>query len=189
MNKTSNHLVWIDLEMTGLDPEKDQILEIATIITDSELNIIAEGPNLALFRGEETLKLMDDWNQNQHGSSGLLHQVRNSTETDSSAEEKTLAFIAQFCGPRESPLCGNSVGQDKRFLHKYMPRLSEYLHYRIVDVSTVKELANRWYPTAPIFKKQEAHTALADIRESVAELVYFRQLIFKSKEALLSSGG
>ena len=182
MNKSSEYLVWIDLEMTGLNPETDRILEIATIITDNELNIVAEGPNLAIHQTEETLALMDDWNQKQHGSSGLLQQVRNSTENDASAEEKTLEFISKYCTPKMSPLCGNSIWQDKRFLQKYMPKLCDYLHYRLIDVSTLKELSSRWYPNTPSFPKAEAHTALADIRESVAELVYLRQVFFKSSE-------
>lgn len=173
-----SNLVWVDLEMTGLDPQKDRILEIATLVTDSNLNILAEGPNLAIFQPEEVLAGMDEWNQTHHGKSGLLDRVRASRESLRSAEEKTLAFVAAYCQPKTSPLCGNSVWQDRRFLDRYMDELNRYFHYRIIDVSTIKELANRWYPQLPPFKKAESHQALADIRESLAELQYFRKNCF-----------
>lgn len=171
-------LVWIDLEMTGLDPTRDTIIEIASIITDNELQVIAEGPNLAIHVENSVLEAMDDWNKNQHGKSGLVERVRASQETLETAEAKTLAFIASHCPPKISPLCGNSVWQDRRFLAKYMPKLEAYLHYRLIDVSTVKELTSRWYPGVPKFPKGEDHLALADIRASIAELRYYRERIF-----------
>lgn len=173
-----NNLVWVDMEMTGLDPMQDQILEIATLVTDSELNILAEGPNLAVFQPEEVLARMDEWNQTHHGQSGLLDRVRASTESVATAERKTLEFLARYCKPKISPLCGNSVWQDRRFLDRLMPELNRFFHYRIIDVSTVKELARRWYPTLPPMAKKETHLALADIRESVEELRYYRRSIF-----------
>ncbi len=174
----ANALVWIDLEMTGLIPEKDTILEIATLVTDDQLNILAEGPNLAIHVDENTLAGMDEWNQNQHGKSGLIDRVRASKETLASAEVKSLEFMAQWCQPRMSPLCGNSVWQDRRFLSRYMPKLEAHLHYRLIDVSTVKELAGRWYPDFPKFPKGDEHLALADIRASIAELRYYREKLF-----------
>jgi oligoribonuclease len=173
-----NNLIWVDMEMTGLDSGRDQILEIATLVTDTELNIIAEGPNLAIFQPEEVLKGMDEWNQTHHGQSGLLDRVRASTETIQSAERKTLDFVAGFSKPKTSPLCGNSVWQDRRFLDRLMPDLNRFFHYRIIDVSSVKELAMRWYPQLPPIKKKETHLALADIRESVEELRYYRRSFF-----------
>lgn len=175
-----NNLVWVDLEMTGLDPQKDQILEIATLITDSELNIIAEGPNLAIYQPEDVLQGMDEWNQTHHGKSGLVSRVRASKDSLRSAEEKTLAFVAGHCKAKASPLCGNSVWQDRRFLDRYMPELNLFFHYRIIDVSSVKELASRWYPNLPPLKKAESHQALADIRESVEELRFYRQNCFQT---------
>lgn len=172
------NLVWVDMEMTGLDSQRDQILEIATLITDSQLNILAEGPNLAIHQPEEALNGMDEWNQTHHGKSGLIARVRASTETLQSAEEKTLAFVSAFCKIKSSPLCGNSVWQDRRFLDHYMPELNAYFHYRIIDVSSVKELVQRWYPNAPPLKKAESHQALADIRESVEELRHYRRNCF-----------
>ena len=173
-----NNLIWIDMEMTGLDPNRDQILEIAVLVTDSQLNVLAEGPNLAVFQPEEVLKGMDEWNQTHHSQSGLLDRVRASSESVKSAEEKALAFCALHIKPRAAPLCGNSVWQDRRFLDKHMPALNTFFHYRIIDVSSVKELALRWYPQLAPFKKSEAHLALADIRESVAELRYYRENCF-----------
>lgn len=166
------------MEMTGLDPNRDHILEIAVLVTDSQLNIIAEGPNLAVFQPEDVLKGMDEWNQTHHGKSGLLDRVRASTESVQSAEEKTLAFCALHTKPKASPLCGNSVWQDRRFLDRHMPALNGFFHYRIIDVSSVKELALRWYPQLAPFKKSESHLALADIRESVGELRHYREHCF-----------
>jgi oligoribonuclease len=174
-----NNLVWIDMEMTGLDPERDRILEIAVLVTDPDLNILAEGPNLAVFQPEEVLAGMDEWNRTHHGASGLLDRVRASTETEELAEAKVLAFCAGHLLPKTSPLCGNSVGQDRRFLMRFMPALNGFFHYRIVDVSTVKELVKRWYPQLPAYVKAESHLALADIRESVGELRYYRDQVFR----------
>lgn len=171
-------LVWIDLEMTGLDPMRDTILEIACIVTDNDLQVIAEGPNLAIHVENEALEAMDDWNKNQHGKSGLVERVRASQETLATAEAATLAFIASHCPAKVSPLCGNSVWQDRRFLARYMPKLEAYLHYRLIDVSTVKELASRWFPNLPKFPKGDDHLALADIRASIAELRYYRERLF-----------
>lgn len=182
------HLAWIDLEMTGLDPEKDVILEIATVITDAELNLVAEGPVLAIGAPADVLAGMDDWNQNQHRKSGLLGRVLASAETMASAEEKTLAFLAQHLPAGKIPLCGNSVWQDRRFLGRHMPRLEKFFHYRIVDISSFKELAKRWYPDLPPFKKSEAHLALADILESVEELRHYRRHIFLPAAASSAPG-
>jgi len=175
-----DNMVWIDMEMTGLDPEKDGILEMATIVTDSQLNIIAEGPNLVIHQPEKTLRAMDDWNRKHHGKSGLLKAVRKSKITLRKAEQLSLDFIKKYCVPQESPLCGNSVHQDRRFLIRYMPKMDAYLHYRHVDVSTVKTLIRRWYPkgkSAP--HKKDSHRALNDIRESIEELRFYRKHYFR----------
>lgn len=171
----SSHLVWIDMEMTGLDPDRDVIIEIATIVTDADLNLVAEGPALAIHASEEALAGMDEWNQTHHKASGLLDRVRGSLVSVAEAEAQTLAFLERHVERNSSPLCGNSVWQDRRFLARYMPTLDGYLHYRIVDVSTIKELARRWRPELLAgFAKKNAHTALADIRESIDELKYYR---------------
>jgi oligoribonuclease len=174
-----SNLIWVDMEMTGLDPQRDRILEIATLVTDSELNILAEGPNLAVHQPEDVLAAMDEWNQTHHGKSGLIERVRASTETEATAEEKTLAFLAGYCQAKASPLCGNSVWQDRRFLDRYMQALNGFCHYRIIDVSSIKELAKRWYPKMPPLKKAESHQALADIRESLEELRHYRLHCFQ----------
>ncbi len=173
-----NHLAWIDLEMTGLNPDTDVILEIATVVTDAELNVIAEGPVLAISAPPELLAGMDDWNQKQHRKSGLLDRVLASRETMASAERQTLDFLAEHLPPGKIPLCGNSIWQDRRFLARHMPALEKFFHYRIVDISSFKEVARRWYPGMPVFKKKEAHLALADILESVEELRHYRQHMF-----------
>jgi oligoribonuclease len=178
-----NRLAWIDLEMTGLNPDADVILEIACLITDSNLNLIAEGPVFALNASEEALAGMDSWNQNQHGKSGLIERVRASRETMRTAEAATLAFFAEHLPPGKIPLCGNSVWQDRRFLVRHMPALDKFFNYRILDVSSVKEIAKRWYPHVPAFKKSEKHLALDDIRESVEELRYYREKLFLPVEA------
>lgn len=167
------------MEMTGLDPLRDTILEIAVLVTDENLSIVAEGPNLAIHQGEDVLVAMDEWNQTHHAKSGLLDRVRASGETLASAEAKVLEFCAARVPPKKSPLCGNSVWQDRRFLDRHMPALNAFFHYRIIDVSSVKELALRWYPQLPPFKKAESHLALADIRESVGELKYYRDNLFR----------
>lgn len=177
----TNHLVWMDLEMTGLDVDEHVILEIATVITDSELNIIAEGPNLVVHQSDTELAKMDDWCVQHHGESGLTAKVRQSTISNRDAELQTLEFIKQWLGPREAPLCGNSIWQDRRFIGAQMRELDAYLHYRIVDVSSLKELSKRWYPTVRTPPKRTTHRALDDIRESIEELRYYRQTIFRSE--------
>lgn len=175
----SGNLVWIDLEMTGLDPEVNTIIEIATIVTNGALETIAEGPVLAIHVPEAHLAQMDEWNTSHHSDSGLLQRVRESGVPLAVAEDATLAFISAHVGEGESPLCGNSVGQDRRFLARYMPRIEAYLHYRCVDVSTIKELVRRWQPELlDGFKKKNAHLALDDIRESIEELRYYRSCVF-----------
>lgn len=174
-----NNLGWIDMEMTGLDPATCVVLEIATLVTDPDLNVLAEGPVLAVHQPESVLSTMDDWNREHHGKSGLLDRVRASRVSLNQAEQQTLEFLSKWIPPGKSPLCGNSVHQDRRFLHAYLPALDAFFHYRIVDVSTVKELAKRWYPTRPEFVKKKAHLALDDIRESVAELRHYRENIFR----------
>lgn len=182
MDDPNKRMVWIDLEMTGLDLERESIIEIATIITDSELNIIAEGPNLAISVSEELIEGMDDWNTRHHFGSGLIDRVRNNSVSLEEAERQTLDFIKEHVPKNTAPLCGNSVWNDRQFLVKEMPSVTEYLHYRMVDVSTIKELARRWYPELPKFEKKAAHLALDDIRESVFELVHFRELIFTDRQ-------
>jgi oligoribonuclease len=172
---SSDHLIWIDLEMTGLKPDSDSIIEIATVVTDKELVIIADGPVIAIHQPEEVLAGMDDWNQKQHGSSGLLARVRASKVSVAQAEARTLEFLSPLVAPGASPICGNSICQDRRFLARYMPRLERFFHYRNLDVSTLKELARRWAPSvANSFVKQGTHLAHADIIESIRELRYYR---------------
>ena len=170
------NLIWMDLEMTGLDPENDVIIEMATIVTDGDLNIIAEGPVLAIRQPEEKLLAMDEWNQTHHSTSGLLERVRNEGVIEREAEAQTLAFVERHAEKRTAPLCGNTIWQDRRFLVRYMPTLEAYLHYRMVDVSSLKELAARWRPSVLNgFVKKNAHTALSDIRESIEELRYYKE--------------
>ncbi len=169
------NLVWMDLEMTGLDPDRDLIIEMATIVTDGELNVLAEGPVFAIATPEAALEAMDEWNQTHHSASGLLDRVRRSEVTLLEAEAQTLAFLERWVEKGAAPLCGNSIWQDRRFLSRHMPTLEAYLHYRIIDVSSLKELARRWRPDLlDALKKENAHTALADIRESIAELRLYR---------------
>ena len=172
------HLIWIDLEMTGLDPEKMVILEIASIITDNNLDIIAEGPHVAINHPEETLSAMEEWSMIQHKASGLLDRVRSSIYDCGQAEQETLKFLSSYCRKGESPMCGNSIWQDRRFLKKYMPDLEEFFHYRMIDVSSIKELVMRWYPSIPLYEKKNAHLALSDIYESINELKYYRRNVF-----------
>ncbi|MEY6433932.1 oligoribonuclease [Thioalkalicoccus limnaeus] len=175
MQPNEDHLIWIDLEMTGLDPDRDCILEIATLITDSELNAIAEGPAIAIHRPEHVLAGLDEWNRHHHGASGLLDRVRESRWDVAEAEQATLAFIAAHVPAGQSPMCGNSICQDRRFLARAMPRLEAFFHYRNLDVSTLKILAQRWAPeVAEAFKKESRHLALDDIKESIAELRHYR---------------
>ncbi len=182
MAESDDVLVWMDLEMSGLDPECERILEIAVIITDGQLEELAEGPELILHQPDTLLAAMDAWNTRQHRGSGLVDKVRASSVTEKAAETEIVNFLQQFCGPRLAPLAGNSVHQDRRFLKRYMPELEGYLHYRNVDVSTVKELVRRWYPS--VYKQKPhkacAHRALDDIRESIEELKYYRQRVFTS---------
>lgn len=175
MAQSPSNLIWIDLEMTGLVPERDRIIEIATVMTDGELNVLAEGPVLAVHQSEEALAAMDAWNQTQHGGSGLTERVRASTIDDCAAERQTLEFLMRYVPERISPMCGNSICQDRRFLARYMPRLEAYFHYRNLDVSTLKELARRWAPAvADAFSKESQHLALADIHDSINELRHYR---------------
>ncbi|HED12585.1 MAG TPA: oligoribonuclease [Gammaproteobacteria bacterium] len=180
MAKDRHALVWMDLEMTGLDPDKDQIIEMATIITDADLNIVSEGPVLAVYQEESVLDAMDEWNTRTHTTSGLVERVRTSGYTETDAEELTLEFIRQYIPKNRSPLCGNSICQDRRFLHRNMPRLESYLHYRNLDVSSIKELVVRWRPSlSDGFHKKNTHQALDDIRESIDELRYYREHFFR----------
>jgi oligoribonuclease len=173
-------LVWIDLEMTGLDPERDVVIEIATIVTDAGLNIIEEGPVLAIHQDDAVLGAMDEWNTRQHGHSGLLERVRHSTMDEAQAERQTLAFLARHAEAGQSPMCGNSVCQDRRFLVRHMPKLEAFFHYRNLDVSTVKELARRWRADVYAgFSKQGSHRALDDIRDSIGELRHYRDTFFR----------
>lgn len=179
-NAKNLHLIWIDLEMTGLDPERDRIIEIATIVTDGDLNIIAEGPVLAVHQSDELLLKMDDWCTKQHGSSGLTERVQQSNITEQEAEAQTIAFLQNHIIPGKSPMCGNSICQDRRFLYRYMPQLEKCFHYRNLDVSTIKELARRWSPSVMKgLKKDSKHLALSDILDSIAELKHYRELFFK----------
>ncbi len=174
-----HRLVWIDLEMTGLEPEKHVILEIATLITDGDLELLAEGPSVAIARKSEDLEQMNSWNVTTHTESGLIDRVTSSETSISDAEQITLSFLEKWVGKGAAPLAGNSIGQDRLFLRKEMPTVHEYLHYRNVDVSTLKELARRWYPDNPEFKKKNTHRALDDIRESIAELKYYRTTLLR----------
>jgi len=174
-----NNLVWDDMEFSGLDHNIEVILEIATIITDENLEIVAEGPNLAIHHPDSILENMDDWNKEHHKNSGLIDRVKASEESHESAEQKTIEFIKQFCEKGKSPLCGNSVYMDRTFIRKYMPELDAHLHYRLIDVSTIKELSYRWYPGMEKFEKRGKHEALEDIRESIAELKYYREKVFR----------
>ena len=170
------YLIWIDLEMTGLDPEQERIIEIATIVTDKNLNILAEGPVLAIKQADELLSKMSDWCVRTHTANGLVERVKSSKLTERAAELQTLDFLKKWVPKGASPICGNSVAQDKRFLFKYMPELADYFHYRHLDVSTLKELAVRWKPDVlKGFEKKNTHLALDDIRESIAELAYYRE--------------
>ena len=175
------NLVWIDMEMSGLDAERERILEIAVLVTDGELNVIAEGPNLVIHQSEEVLAAMDEWNTKHHGASGLIQRVRESTVDESVAEAAVLGFLKEHCLPKSAPLAGNSVHQDRRFLCRYMRELDDFLHYRIVDVSTIKELGRRWYPKPYDARPQKRaqHRAMDDIRESLEELRYYRKAFFK----------
>lgn len=174
------NLVWVDMEMTGLDPDSDRIIEVAAVVTDADLNIIAEGPVFAIHQSDETLDKMDNWNKGTHGRSGLIDRVKASTVTEAQAELELIAFLKQYVPAGKSPMCGNSICQDRRFMARGMPKLEAFFHYRNLDVSTLKELCRRWKPElASGFKKHQKHTALADIVESVEELRYYREHFIK----------
>ncbi len=180
MTINDNNLIWIDLEMTGLDPDNDVIIEIATIVTDAELNTLAEGPVFAIQQPKAVMDAMDEWNTRQHGGSGLTERVLNSDVTLAQAEQATIEFLSQWVGQGKSPMCGNSICQDRRFLVRGMPQLERYFHYRNLDVSTLKELARRWAPDVLAgVKKSGSHLALDDIRDSVAELQHYRRDFIK----------
>ena len=180
MTNQNLNLIWIDLEMTGLDPQKERIIEIATVVTDSELNVLAEGPSIAINQSNQLIQAMDQWNTNQHGKSGLTERVLNSTVTEAQAESTTLEFLKQWVPEGMSPMCGNSIGQDRRFLVRYMPELANYFHYRNLDVSTLKELVKRWKPELMNgFNKKGSHLAMDDIHDSIAELAYYRKVFIQ----------
>ncbi len=182
MTQDLRNLIWVDLEMTGLEPQTDRIIEIATIVTDAELNILAEGPVLAIHQADEVMDKMDEWNTQHHGQSGLMKRVRESSINEAGAIKQTIDFLSQYVAKGASPMCGNSICQDRRFMARSMPELEEYFHYRNLDVSTLKELAKRWYPEVMDgFTKKGAHRALDDIRESIEELRYYRKTILKSR--------
>lgn len=180
MSDRKTNLIWIDLEMTGLDTFEDEIIEIATLVTDSQLNPVAEGPMLAIHQPDKVLDGMDEWNTRQHGKSGLTQRVRDSKLTTQDAERLTLEFLAEHVDAGASPMCGNSICQDRRFMARLMPQLEEFFHYRNVDVSTLKELGKRWAPQAiAAFKKESSHLAMDDIRDSIKELEYYREHLFR----------
>ena len=179
MSQNEQNLIWVDMEMTGLEPETDRILEIAMIVTDKELNVLAEGPVIAVHQSDEVLAAMDEWNTRTHGESGLVARVRASDYDEAKAAAECLAFMNEWVPERQTPMCGNSIGQDRRFMVKYMPELERYFHYRNVDVSTVKELVRRWKPEIlDEFTKTGTHQALDDIRESIAEMQFYRKRVF-----------
>lgn len=174
------NLVWVDMEMTGLEPDTDRIIEVAMIVTDMHLNVLAEGPVLVIHQSDETLDKMDAWNKGTHGRSGLIDRVKASTVSEEQAEAEFLAFMRQWVPKGKAPMCGNTIGQDRRFMVKYMPKLEAFFHYRNIDVSTLKELGRRWKPEMVAgFKKAQKHTALADIIESIEELKYYREHFIK----------
>lgn len=180
MTINASHLIWIDLEMTGLNPDNDVIIEIATIVTDKNLNVLAQGPVLAVHQPDTIMAKMDQWNQQHHGQSGLIARVKESTIDTATAQQQTIAFLEQWVPPNKSPICGNSICQDRRFLYRYMPQLESYFHYRHLDVSTLNILVAQWSPQLLAgFKKQDKHRALDDIMDSIAELKYYRTHFIK----------
>lgn len=183
--RSDDNLIWLDCEMTGLDPDRERIIEIAVVVTGPQLLPRVEGPVLVVHQPDALLDAMDAWNKGTHGRSGLIDKVRASRLTEAEAEEQLLAFVSRYVGKGRSPMCGNTISQDRRFLVRYMPRFEAYFHYRNIDVSTLKELARRWQPdVAAGFKKQQAHTALADVQESIDELVYYRRHMMREEVQL-----
>ncbi len=181
MAQNQENLIWIDLEMTGLDPDNDLIIEIATVVTDKYLNVLATGPVIAVHQSDKALAAMDAWNKEHHGKSRLIERVKASAVDDAEAMRQTLAFLKQWLAPGKSPMCGNSIGQDRRFLYRYMPELEKFFHYRNIDVSTVKELARRWAPSIYAgVQKKETHQALDDVLESIEELKHYREHFIKT---------
>ena len=180
MAANENRLIWLDMEMTGLDPEKERIIEVAVVVTEPDLTVVAEGPVIVVHQSNELLDAMDHWNTSTHGRSGLTEKVRASTIDEARAEATLIAFLAQHVPAGKSPMCGNTIGQDRRFMVRYMPKLEEFFHYRNLDVSTLKELARRWRPDVyKGFDKKSRHEALADIYESIDELKYYREHFLK----------
>jgi len=180
MAQSSKNLIWVDLEMTGLDTDNDYIIEVATIITDSQLNFLAEGPAIAIHQDDSVLQTMDEWNTKQHTKSGLINRVQTSKNTTADAERMTLEFVEKFLKPNSSPICGNSICQDRRFMHRLMPQLEQFFHYRNLDVSAIKEVIERWYPDGKQFDKESSHLAMDDIRESIDELRFYRENYFNN---------
>ena len=181
--KSNHNLIWIDLEMTGLNPNQERIIEIATIVTDSNLVVLAEGPVLAIHQADSLLERMDAWNTRQHHQSGLVDRVKASTVDEQEAERLTLEFLRQWIDSGKSPMCGNSICHDKRFLNQYMPDLAAYFHYRLIDVSTLKELVSRWQPhLLSGLNKKSKHMALEDVKDSIAELAYYRQHFIRNQD-------
>ncbi|HFC8519003.1 oligoribonuclease [Neisseria weaveri] len=184
MTQNANNLCWLDMEMTGLDPEKERIIEVAMIITDSDLNVLAQSEVYAIHQSDEVLNAMDEWNTATHGRTGLTRRVRDSVYTEADVEQKLLAFMAQWIPERATPMCGNTIHQDRRFMVRYMPKLEAYFHYRNLDVSTLKELARRWHPVvAKGVVKRGSHQALDDILESIEEMRYYRDNFIRLPEA------
>ncbi|RYH56987.1 MAG: oligoribonuclease [Alcaligenaceae bacterium] len=180
MAANEHRLVWLDMEMTGLDPEKERIIEVAVVVTEPDLTVVAEGPVLVVHQSDALLDAMDNWNKGTHGRSGLIDKVRASQLSEAQAENELIAFLSQHVSPGKSPLCGNTISQDRRFMYKYMPKLETFFHYRNLDVSTLKELAKRWRPDVyKGFDKKSKHEALADIYESIGELAYYREHFLK----------
>ena len=180
LKKSDQNLVWLDCEMSGLDPEKERLLEIAVVVTGPELTPRIEGPVLVIHQSDEVLDAMDSWNKGTHGRSGLIDKVKASTVTEAEAQQQVLDFVAKYAPKNSTPMCGNSISQDRRFLVKYMPKLEAFFHYRNLDVSSLKELAKRWHPEVySSFRKQQKHTALADVHESIDELAHFRDQFLK----------
>ncbi|MEW5789417.1 MAG: oligoribonuclease [Pseudomonadota bacterium] len=185
MAQNDTHLVWVDMEMSGLDPDKDRVLEVALVVTDKDLNLVEEGPVLVVHQDDAVLDGMDNWNKSTHGKSGLIDKVKASTHSEADVAERMIQFMKQHVGERKSPMCGNSICQDRRFMARHLPTLEAYFHYRNLDVSTLKELAARWRPDLKDgFKKANSHTALADIQESIAELKYYRETFIRAAGSL-----